>query len=153
METKVLFNNKKTYFNYTVIETFTAGVVLKGTEVKSVRAKMINLLDSFCYISNSEMFIKNFYIKEYTHSSEHFNHDAYRPKKLLMKKSEIMRLIGKMKTKGYTIAPVKILLQGHLVKIEIALVTGKKLHDKRKDIKSREANIEMRRAVKRSGQE
>jgi len=150
MGIKILLNNKKTYFNYNIIERFTAGIVLKGTEIKSVRSKEMNLLDSFCYFKESEMFIKSFYIKEYSHSSEHFNHDPYRPKKLLLRKTEIMRLIGKMKTKGYSIAPLKIFLDGNLAKMEIALVQGKKLHDKRKDIKSREAKIEMGRAMKRS---
>ena len=152
MGIKVLLNNKKTYFNYNIIETFTAGIVLEGTEIKSVRKKEMNLLDSFCFFKESEMYIKSFYIKEYSHSSEYFNHDPYRPKKLLLRKVEIMRLIGKMKTKGYSIAPLKVILDGNLAKMEIALVQGKKLHDKRKDIKSREAKIEMGRAMKRSAQ-
>ncbi len=150
MGIKVLLDNKKTYFNYNIIEKFTAGIVLNGTEIKSLREKRINLLDSFCYFKESEIFIKNFYIKEYSHSSEYFNHDPYRPKKLLLRKTEIMRLIGKMKTKGYSVAPIKVFLQGNLAKMEIALVQGKKLHDKRKDIKEREAKVEMGRAIKRS---
>jgi SsrA-binding protein len=131
------------------VQSWEAGVKLSGTEVKSIRNGQANLTDSYCYIKDGEMFVKNIHISEYKEGG-YANHEPKRERKLLLKKSEITKIQSKAKEKGTTIIPVKIYFnQNGFAKIEIALARGKKLFDKRETLKENEAKREMDRAMKR----
>ena len=140
--------NKKAYYDYEILEKYEAGVELKGTEVKSLREGKANLRDSFVRIENGEAFLFNAYIAPYTHGNL-FNHEPTRKRKLLLHKSEIKRLFGKTQEKGLTIVPLRMYFNSRgKVKVEIALVRGKKKYDKRETIKRRELEREARKAMK-----
>ena len=130
--------NKKAYFDYEIIEKFETGIALVGSEVKSVRAGRVNLGDSFCFIENGEVFLKNCRISAYDKSTI-FPPDELRSRKLLMHKSEIRRLIGKSREKGWAIVPLRIYFKGRLAKVEIALAKGKRAYDKKQTIKERDS--------------
>lgn len=130
---KLISQNKKAYHDYFVKETFQCGIVLVGTEVKSLRAGKCNLKDSFVRVVNGEVFIINMHISPYEHGNI-FNRDPLRTRKLLLNKYEINKLIGGTKKDGLTLIPLKIYFSGSLVKVDIALCKGKKLYDKRHDI-------------------
>lgn len=147
MSTKTVTVNRKARHDYHILETFEAGLVLKGTEVKSLRAGKANLQDSFARIDNSELILYNMHISHYEQGNR-FNHDPKRPKKLLMHQREIMRLLGKTREKGLTLVPLKVYFSRGWAKVELALAKGKKAYDKREDIKARDARREMERAVK-----
>jgi len=134
---KVITENKKARFNYEIIETFEAGIVLKGSEVKSIKMGKVNIQDAFALIRNGEIFIHNMNIQPYPHATYN-NHEATAVRKLLMHKYEIKRLIGKVMQKGYSLVPLKVYLKSGIIKIEIALVRGKKAIDKKQVIKERE---------------
>jgi SsrA-binding protein len=140
--------NKKAYYDYEILEKYEAGIELKGTEVKSLREGKANLRDSFVRIENGEAFLFNAYIAPYTHGNL-FNHEPTRKRKLLLHKSEIKRLFGKTQEKGLTIVPLRMYFNSRgKVKVEIALVRGKKKYDKRETIKRRELEREARKAMK-----
>ncbi|PIE75127.1 MAG: SsrA-binding protein [Deltaproteobacteria bacterium] len=146
--TKQIAFNKKARFNLEIEDEYEAGIVLKGTEVKSVKAGKISLKESFAKIKNSEVFIYNLHIAPYSHA--YFdNHDPMRPRKLLLNKREIKKLIGKTNEKGYTLLPTKVYLKNGRVKLGIAIGRGKKLHDKRRAIKEREVKRELDRNIKK----
>ncbi|MFV0504042.1 MAG: SsrA-binding protein SmpB [Lachnospirales bacterium] len=130
---KLISQNKKAFYDYHINETFQAGIELVGTEVKSLRAGKCNLKDSFVRVENNEVYINNLHISPYEHGNI-FNKDPLRKRKLLLHKYEINKLIGAVKRDGYTIIATKIYFKGSLVKVDIALAKGKKLHDKRHDI-------------------
>jgi len=134
---KIIDKNKKVYFDYELEEKFEAGIVLVGSEVKSIRLGNVRLAESFCFIENEELYLKNCHIASYEKGS-FFNPDTRRDRKLLLHKKEISRLLGKMKTKGYSLVPTMIYLNKNLVKVEIALAKGKKQHDKRASIKEKD---------------
>ncbi len=140
---KIISENKKARFNYEIIETFEAGIVLKGTEVKSIRMGKVNIQDAFALIRNNEIFIHNMNIQPYPYAT-YVNHEPSGTRKLLMHKYEIKRLIGKVLQKGYSLVPLKLYFKSGIIKIEIALVRGKKSIDKKLAIKEREEkrNIE-----------
>ena len=138
--------NKKAYFDYEIIEKFETGIALVGSEVKSVRAGRVNLGDSFCFIENGEVFIKNCRISAYDKSTI-FPPDELRSRKLLMHKSEIRRLIGKSREKGWAIVPLRIYFKGRLAKVEIALAKGKRAYDKKQTIKERDSRRDMERQI------
>ncbi len=138
---KIISQNKKAYHDYFILETYEAGVVLTGTEVKSIRAGRCNLKDSFIKIENSEAIIKNMHISPYDHGNI-FNHDPLQDRKLLLHKSEINKLIGAVTTDGYTIIPLKLYFKGSLVKLAIGVAKGKKLYDKRHDIAKKDQQRE-----------
>lgn len=144
---KVVARNKKAYHDYFVLETFEAGIELSGTEVKSVRLGAINLKDAFCTIKNGEIFSQGMHISPYEKGNI-FNKDPMRPKKLLMHKREIMRLYGQIKQEGLALIPLSVYLKGSLVKVELGLCKGKKLHDKRESTAIKEAEREMDRKIK-----
>jgi len=144
---KIIDKNKKVYFEYEIDEKFEAGIVLVGSEVKSVRLGNVRLADSFCFIENGEVFLKNCHIAPYDKGS-YFNEDTKRSRKLLLHKKEIDRLIGKIKQKGLTLVPTSIYINKNKVKLEIALGKGKKLHDKRKTLKEKDLKRETERAIK-----
>lgn len=144
---RLIANNKKARHDYFLEETFEAGVELHGTEVKSLRQGHCSIKEAFIHIENGEIIIYGMHISPYEKGNI-FNKDPMRPKRLLMHKKEIMRLLGKIKEKGYTIVPVQVYFKGSLVKVEIALARGKKLYDKRQDIAKKEARREAERDFK-----
>ena len=134
---KIIAHNKKARFEYFIEDKFEAGVVLAGSEVKSIALGNITLGDSFCLIRNGEAWLKNCQIAPYVKGSV-FNEDPRRDRKLLLNRSEINKLIGKLKVSGYSLVPLSVYFKRGKVKIEIGLVVGKKLHDKRAVIKERD---------------
>lgn len=140
--------NRSAYFEYYIDDKFSAGIVLTGTEVKSLRAGRASFNDSYCMIHQGELWVKSLHIAEYSHGTVN-NHDPVRERKLLVTKREIKKLEGKMREKGYTIIPLRIFFNDkNLVKMEIGLAKGKKLHDKRETIKQRDTEREMKRYLK-----
>lgn len=141
-------NNRQAYFNYHIEDKYVAGIVLLGTEVKSVRDGKVSFNDAFCMFERNELWVRGLYIAEYSHGTVN-NHIAVHDRKLLLTKKELSRLQIKMKDKGYTIVPLKVFLnEKNLVKVEIGLARGKKLHDKRETIKQRDTEKEMKRYLK-----
>ena len=138
---KLIANNKKAWHDYFIEEKYEAGIELVGTEVKSVRQGHCSIKEAFIHIENGEVIIYGMHVSPYEKGNI-FNKDPLRPKRLLMHKKEIMRLLGKNKEKGYTIVPVQVYFKGSLVKVEIALARGKKLYDKRQDIAKKDAHRE-----------
>lgn len=140
--------NRKAKFNYEFLETYKAGMVLTGTEIKSVKEAKVNIGDSFCYFRQGELWLKNLHISEYKNGS-YANHEPLRLRKLLLTKKEIKKLEGKIKEKGLTIIPFKLFFgERGLAKIEIALARGKKSFDKRESIKERDTKKEIQRVQK-----
>jgi SsrA-binding protein len=146
---KIVSDNRQARFLYEILDTYEAGIELKGTEVKSIREGKVNLRDGYVLIRNGEAWLINAHISPYGTASEYFNHDPRRTRKLLMHKQEIRKLIGKVEQQGLTLVPLKMYLKRGWVKIEVALGKGKKLHDKREDERRREDKREMERAMKR----
>jgi SsrA-binding protein len=137
--------NKKASFEYSFISTYKAGIVLTGTEVKSIREGKATLTDSFCVFQDDELWIKNMHISEYKQGSYN-NHEPKRLRKLLLNKSEIIKIKSKLKEKGITIIPIQLFFNERgIVKIEVALAKGKKMFDKREDIKKRDVERELSR--------
>ena len=146
---KIVAENRKARHDYFIHETFETGLVLQGTEVKSLRAGRVNLKDSFASIKNGEIFVENMHISPYEQGNI-FNHEPLRKRKLLMHKGEIRRLIGTIKEKGLTLVPLEVYLKGRLVKVEIGLAQGKKKYDKRATIAKNDARREVEREFKGS---
>lgn len=147
---KILATNKKARYEYDLIEFFEAGVVLKGTEIKSARGSSVSLQDSYAAMEKEEVFLYNMFIAPYEPANR-FNHEPKRKRKLLLRKSEIRRLMGKMTGASLTVVPTKVYLKGGKAKVEIALARGKKKYDKRETIKKREQDREARRAMNYKG--
>lgn len=147
MSIKVIAQNKKAYADYFIDETIEAGIVLTGTEVKSLREGKANLKDSYVIIKDNEAWLLNCHISPYSHGNI-FNHDPLRTRKLLLHRKEIERLKGKIQQKGYTLIPLKLYFKGPYVKVEIALARGRKKYEKRDIIKKREAQREIERVLK-----
>lgn len=145
----VQIRNKKASFEYFFVDIYTAGIVLTGTEIKSIRAGKASLTDSFCYITRGEMWVEGMNISPYFYGS-YANHEARRTRKLLLNRREIKRLEAEIKTPGYTIVPLLVFIDEHgRAKMDIALARGKKMYDKRQTLKEKEDRREMDRAVKR----
>jgi SsrA-binding protein len=144
---KLIANNKKARHDYFIEESFEAGIALHGTEVKSLRMGQCSIKEAFIGIQNGEVFIHRMHINPYEKGNI-FNKDPLRVRKLLLHKSEINRMMGQIKIKGYTIVPLKVYLKGSLVKVEIGLARGKKLYDKRQDIAKKDQEREARRDFK-----
>ena len=145
----VNIKNKKAAFEYFFIETFTAGIVLTGTEIKSIRAGKASLVDSYCYIVNEEMWVRDMSVSPYFYGSYN-NHEMKRDRKLLLTKREIRRLQSATKQTGYTIVPLLVFIDPNgRAKMDIALCKGKKAFDKRQTLKEKEDRREMDRAIKR----
>ena len=145
---KIISNNKKAYHDYFILETFEAGIELKGTEIKSIRKGAINLKDSFCKVENNEVFLYNCHISPYEQGNR-FNHDPERVRKLLLQKKEILKMFGKIKKENYTVVPLEVFLTKGKAKVEIALCEGKKLYDKREDLAKKTQNRDIERHLKR----
>lgn len=148
MADQINIKNKKAKFEYEFIEKFTAGIQLTGTEIKSIRAGKASIVEAFCYIANDEVFVKNMYIAEYEQGSYN-NHEPRRNRKLLLNRTEINKLIKKKKDVGLTIVPLSLFINGKgYAKLDIALAKGKKLHDKRNDLKDKDNKRNLDRVMK-----
>ncbi len=147
MGIKIIATNKKAYHDYFIEETFEAGIVLTGTEVKSARAGKINLKESFCRIKDGEVYINNMNISEYEFGNRE-NHEPTRMRKLLLHHAEIDKLIRQTEQKGLALIPTKIYFKKNYIKLELGLGRGKKLHDKRETLKRKEADREMAKVMK-----
>ncbi|HEU5008822.1 MAG TPA: SsrA-binding protein SmpB [Jatrophihabitantaceae bacterium] len=145
---KIIAQNKKARHDYSIEDVYEAGVVLTGTEVKSLRLGRASLVDGFATIDDGEIFLRNVHIPEYTHGSW-TNHEPRRTRKLLLHRAEILRLIGKTKESGLTLVPLSIYFSEGKVKVELALARGKRSYDKRQDLAKRDADREVRRALGR----
>ena len=141
---KIISKNPTARHNYTIEDTIETGIVLSGTEIKSIRNGKANLKDSYAAIKNGELYIYNLHISPYEFGNI-YNKDPLRDKKLLVNKREINKLIGLIKQKGYSLIPLTMYFKGNLVKIEVGIGKGKKLYDKRRDIAKKEAEMRMRR--------
>lgn len=149
MSSDISIKNKKASFEYEFLETFTAGIQLTGTEIKSIRAGKASIVEGYCFMKNGELFIKNMYIAEYEQGTYN-NHEPKRDRKLLLNRSELDKLEKKKKDVGLTIVPLKVFINKKgFAKMDIALAKGKKLHDKREDLKSKDAKREMDRVMKK----
>ncbi len=146
---KIVSDNRQARFLYEILETYEAGIELKGTEVKSIREGKANLRDGYAIIRNGEAWLLNVHVSPHSTTSQYFNHDPRRTRKLLLHKQEIRKLIGKVEQQGLTLVPLKMYMKNGLVKVTIGLGKGKKLHDKREDLKQRQDKREMERAMKR----
>lgn len=147
METKLIAKNPTAYHNYNITDKIEAGIVLSGTEIKSIRNGKVNLKDSFANIKNGECFAIGIHISPYEFGNI-YNKDPLRDRKLLLNKSEINKLIGKIQTKGYSLVPISLYFKGSLVKLELGIGKGKKLYDKRADIAKKDAERRIQIALK-----
>jgi SsrA-binding protein len=144
---KVVAQNKKAFHDYFIEETYEAGLVLQGTEIKSIRAGRVNLKDAYARIQNGEIWIFGMHVSPYEQGNR-YNHDPLRTRKLLLHRREILKLIGYTKETGYTLIPLKIYLQNGFAKMQLGLAKGKKNYDKREDLKKKEAKREIERAFR-----
>jgi SsrA-binding protein len=144
---KILAENRKAFHDYHLLETFEAGMVLLGTEVKAIREGRINLRDSFARVEDGEIYVYNVHISPYSHRG-YAEHEPLRRRKLLLHRSEIRKLVGKTVERGMTLVPVRMYFKNRRVKMAVALAKGKKSWDKRETIKRREADRETRAAIK-----
>ena len=144
MQKKIISTNKKAFHDYLIFEKYIAGIVLTGTEIKSIRRGSINLKDSFAKIDNMEIFLHNAHIGLYEQGNR-FNHEEKRVRKLLLNKKEILKMLGKIKQENYTIVPLEMYFLGRWAKLEIALAKGKKLYDKRESLKQKDIQRDISR--------
>lgn len=147
MSEKLITNNRKARHDYHILDKVEAGIVLHGTEVKSLRDGRANLKDSYASLKDEEIFLYNLHISPYSHGNIN-NHDPVRVRKLLLHKKEIKKLIGKTQEKGLTLVPLRLYFKRGKAKVELALAKGKKSYDKRQDIAKRDADRDMKRALK-----
>ena len=145
---KVLSDNRQARHQYHVLETFEAGIELRGTEVKSIRAGKVNLRDGYAQVRDAEVWLNNVHISPHSTTIQAYNHDPRRARKLLLHKGEIRKLIGQVEQKGLTLVPLKMYLTRGWVKVTIALAKGKKLHDKRETLKRKQEKREVERVLK-----
>lgn len=136
---KVDIKNKKASFEYFFLDTFVAGIMLRGTEIKSIRQQKVNMQDAYCYVHDNAVYVKNLHISAYDKGS-YLNHDPLRERKLLLQKKEINKIVKKLTDQGTTLIPVRLFITDRgFAKLEIALAKGKKLYDKREDLKEKDA--------------
>lgn len=148
MGNNINIKNKRASFEYEFLEKFTAGIQLTGTEIKSIRAGKASIVEGYCFMKNGELFIKNMYIAEYEQGSYN-NHNPKRDRKLLLNRTELNKLEKKKKDVGLTIVPLKVFINKNgYAKMDIALAKGKKMHDKRHDLKDKDAKRQMDRVMK-----
>ncbi len=147
MEKRVITTNRKAFHDFTIFDKYDAGIVLTGTEIKSVRKGAVNLKDSFCKIEANEIYLYKCHISPYEQGNR-FNHEAERTRKLLLTKKEILKMQNKVKQNGYTIVPLELYIVKGFAKLQIGLAKGKKLHDKRDAMAQKDQKREMDRASK-----
>ena len=138
MNTKLISKNPTAYHNYEIIDKLECGIVLYGTEIKSIRSGKVNLKDSYAQIKNGEVYVYGMHISPYEHGNI-YNKDPLRAKKLLLNRNEINKLIGLVQQKGYSLVPIKIYFKDNFVKLELGIGKGKKLYDKRQDLAKKDA--------------
>lgn len=148
MDKQIVADNKKAYYDYTIEDKYTAGIALQGVEIKSVRAGKVNLKDSYVIIRNGEVFLLGAHIAEYEKADGMNKVDTRRTRKLLLKKSEILKLERKVNIKGYTLVPTQMFLVNNLAKVEIAVAKGKELYNKKESIKEKDIKRETERQLK-----
>ena len=144
---RIIAENRKARHDYHLLESFEAGIVLVGTEVKAIREGRVNLRDSFARVEDGEVYVQNMHISAYSHRG-YSDHQPTRPRKLLLHKNEVRKLIGKTVERGMTLVPVRMYFKNGRVKVEICLAKGKREHDRRETIKRRESERESRAAIK-----
>lgn len=147
MDIKLIAKNPTAYHNYDISDTLEAGIVLSGTEIKSIRTGKVNLKDTYAILKNGEVFVVGMHISPYEHGNI-FNKDPLRDRKLLLNKREINKMFGLIKQKGYSLVPIKLYFKGSLVKLELGIGKGKKLYDKRQDIAKKDAQRQIARNLK-----
>jgi ssrA-binding protein len=147
MNTKLIAKNPTAYHNYTIDSKLEAGIVLSGTEIKSIRTGQVNLKDTYCLIRNGEVYIVGMHISPYEHGNI-FNKDPLRDRKLLLNRTEINKLIGLTKQQGCSLIPISLYFKGSIVKLELGIGKGKKLYDKRQDIAKKDAQRQIQRTLK-----
>ncbi|MBR3002350.1 MAG: SsrA-binding protein SmpB [Clostridia bacterium] len=147
METKLIAKNPTAYHNYNIEDKLEAGIVLTGTEIKSIRNGKVNLKDAYAIIKNGEAFILGMHVSPYEHGNI-FNKDPLRTRKLLLNKKELNKLAGLIQQKGYSLVPISLYFKGSIVKLDLGIGKGKKLYDKREDIAKKEANLRIQKALK-----
>jgi SsrA-binding protein len=152
MGEKLICNNKKAYHDFFIEEKFEAGIVLTGTEVKALRLGNANLNDAFAQVRAEETFLNNLHISPYEFGNRE-NHDTDRARKLLLHKKEIIKLFSKIREQGYTLIPLRLYFKSGIVKVELGLAKGKKLYDKREDLKQKDHKREIAQALKSSRKE
>jgi SsrA-binding protein len=145
---KLLTDNRLARFRYEILETYEAGIELRGTEVKSIIAGSANLQDAYALVRGGEVWLFNAHISPFQQASQYYNHEPRRDRKLLLHRKEINKLVGKIEQKGLTLVPLKMYMSNNKVKVALGLARGKKLHDKREDVKRRDDQRDMRRALK-----
>jgi len=149
MSENLYIKNKKAYFEYSILDKYTAGIKLLGTEIKSIREGKANLNDAFCTFIDNQLYVRNLHISEYSHGS-FYNHEAKRDRVLLLNKKELKKLQTRGEEKGLTIVPLAMFISDRgFAKLEIGLAQGKKTYDKRETMKERDTKVEMDRAMKR----
>ncbi|MFC0525596.1 SsrA-binding protein SmpB [Pontibacillus salicampi] len=147
---KQVAQNRKASHDFYIEDTFEAGIVLKGTEIKSIRAGRVNMKDSFARVNKGEVFLHNLHISAYEQGNQ-FNHEPTRMRKLLLHRKQIDRLIGETQQEGYSLVPLKMYIKNGVAKVLIGLGKGKKKYDKREDLKRKQAKRDIDRAIKNSG--
>ena len=147
MNTKLIAKNPTAYHNYTIENKIETGIVLSGTEIKSIRTGKVNLKDTYATIRNGEVFVLGMHISPYEHGNI-FNKDPLRDRKLLLNRQEINKLVGLVNQKGYSLIPISLYFKGSLVKLELGIGKGKKLYDKRQDIAKKDAQRRINQAMK-----
>ncbi len=147
IEIRTLATNKKAYHDYSILQTIEAGIVLQGTEVKSAKIGNVNLKDGFAFVKDNEIFLRNVHISQYPFGNR-TNHDPVRERKLLLHKREITKLRSRIREKGFTLVPLKIYTKKGKVKVELGLVRGKKLYDKREAIRKKDQSRELKGSFK-----
>jgi SsrA-binding protein len=150
---KTVADNRKARHDYFIDETYEAGIALTGSEIKSVRNGRVNLRGSYARVYNDEVYLYDAHIATYEQSGTYFNHEPTRPRKLLLHRREISRMVGQIQRQGYTLVPLRIYFKGRRAKVELGLAKGKKLYDKREDIASRDARRDIERAMKSRARE
>ena len=145
---KLITENRQARHEYFIEESYQTGIVLEGSEVKSIRAGNVNLKDSFCLIVNGEVFVKNMHVAVYDKSGAYNTRDSKRDRKLLLNRSEINRLVGKVAEKGYSLIPLEVYFEGSLCKLKIGLCKGKHVYDKKQSLKERDIKRSMEREIK-----
>ncbi|MCL6633884.1 MAG: SsrA-binding protein SmpB [Alicyclobacillus herbarius] len=146
-ERRALAQNRKAYHDYFIEETYEAGIVLTGTEIKSIRRGSVSLRDAYARIEGGEVYLHNMHVSPYEQGNR-FNHDPLRTRKLLLKRQEINKLIGAVREQGYTLVPTKLYIRNGFCKVELGLAKGKKLHDKREAMRKRDADRAIQRALR-----
>jgi SsrA-binding protein len=141
-------DNRKAHHDYFIDESYEAGLVLTGSEIKSIRARRVNLRGGYARVQNGEIWLYDVHISPYEQSGTHYNHEPTRPRKLLLHRSEINRITGQVDRQGYTLVPLRVYFKNRRAKLELGLARGKKLYDKREDIAKREAKRDIERIMK-----